>query len=85
MKTTIMALAFATSLNAAAVSADTDSAREAAKTKAASIPDKVNTVAQICCFHFGNGMTDLVPGSRMGEKHDCVQPIFGPEGATLTS
>lgn len=41
-------------------------------------------MTQICCPHFGNGMTDLIPGSGMSEKHDCVQPILGPEGAKLT-
>ena len=40
---------------------------------------------QICCSHFGHGMADLVPGSKIGEKHDCARPIFGSDGAKLTS
>jgi len=45
MHTKIIALALATMLTSAAVHAQSDSAREAAKTKAASIPDKVQTAA----------------------------------------
>jgi hypothetical protein len=42
-------------------------------------------VALTCCSNFGDGMADLVPGSRLGEKHSCIRPIFGSERAKLTS
>jgi len=41
--------------------------------------------ALTCCFHFSNGMADLVPGSGIGEKPSCIRPIFGSEGTKLTN
>ena len=34
---------------------------------------------------FGNGMADLVPGLRFGEKHSCIRPVIRSERAKLTS
>ena len=42
-------------------------------------------MTQTCCSHFGNGLADLVPGSRIGKKYRCIPLIFGSEGAKLTS
>jgi len=40
-------------------------------------------MTQTCCSHFGNGMADLVPGSRFGEKHSCIRRILRSERAKL--
>jgi hypothetical protein len=53
MKTSIFALALAGSLSLSSAHAETDSAREAAKTRAASIADKVQTVAGELTFFDG--------------------------------
>ena len=39
--------------------------------------EEINTITtQICCFHFGNGMIGLIPGSEIGKKtnifHQCL-------------
>ncbi len=46
---------------------------------------KQSTMALACCFHFGYGMADLVPASRIGEKSSCIRPIFGSERGKLAS
>jgi hypothetical protein len=43
-----------------------------------------STMIQTRGSHFGIGMADLVPGSRIVEKHSCVRPIFESKGAKLT-
>ena len=53
MKISVLALALACSLSLPCVHAETDSAREAAKTQAASIPDKVQTAAGELTFFDG--------------------------------
>ncbi len=63
MKTKILALALTASLSIASVHAETDSAREAAKTKAASIPDKVQTAA---------GELKFFDGVPIGNTNDLV-------------
>lgn len=35
------------------------------------------------CSHCGNGMADLVPGSRSGQKHGCSRPLFRSDRAKL--
>ena len=40
-------------------------------------------MALACCFHFGYGMVDLIPASRIGEKSSCIRPIFGSERGKL--
>jgi len=42
------------------------------------------SMTQPCGSHFGNGMVDLIPGSRIGEKHRSIRPIFSSERAKLT-
>lgn len=43
-----------------------------------------STITQTCYPHFDNGLTDFVPDSWLGEKHSCIWPTFGSEGAKLT-
>ena len=48
--------------------------------------EEINSImALIYCPYFGNGMADLVPGSRIGEKHSCIRPVFRSERTKLTS
>ena len=63
MKIQFTAMALATSLALATGHAQADSAREAAKTKAASIPDKVQTVA---------GELEFFDGVPIGDTNDLV-------------
>ena len=42
-------------------------------------------MALTCCPYFGNGMADLVPGSRIGEKPSFIWPMFRSERANLIS
>ncbi len=63
MKTTRLALVLASSLTFVSAHAETDSAREAAKTKAASIPDKVQTAA---------GELKFFDGVPIGDTNDLV-------------
>jgi hypothetical protein len=51
-----------------------------------SYPQEIDLdITLTCCSHFGNGMTDLVPGSRIGEKHRCIQAVFSADRAKLTN
>lgn len=63
MKTNILALALIASLSVASVHAETGSAREAAKTRAASIPDTVQTAA---------GELKFFDGVPIGNTNDLV-------------
>ena len=63
MKTSIFAFALASSLTIAGAHANTDSAREAAKTQAASIPDKVQTAA---------GELKFFDGVPIGHTNDLI-------------
>ena len=63
MKANIILLAFSCTLTMASAYAETESAREAAKTKAASIPDKVQTIA---------GELKFFDGVPIGDTNDLV-------------
>jgi len=40
--------------------------------------EELNTMTtQICCFHFGNGMIGLIPGSEIGEKPNIFRQCLG--------
>jgi hypothetical protein len=63
MKASIVALVLTGALTMAGAYAQTDSAREAMKTKAASIPDKVQTAA---------GELEFFDGVPIGNTNDLV-------------
>ena len=41
-------------------------------------------MALTCCSHFGDGMLDLIPDSRVVEKLSFIRPTFGSEREELT-